>query len=72
MYPLGSLTAALQNARRRLLDVFEPPDSEATREQRTVTTAGSIGRLAVTKLKPTRSSSIPGSSRISGRTIPAR
>jgi hypothetical protein len=35
MYPLGSLTAALQNARRKLLDVIESPDSEATREQRT-------------------------------------
>jgi hypothetical protein len=52
MYPLGSLTAALQNSRRRLLDVFEPPDSEATREQRTQGMGkglGSIGRLTQMK-----------------------
>jgi hypothetical protein len=46
MYPLGLLTAALQNARRRLLDVFEPPDSEATREQRTVTTERNFLRIS--------------------------
>lgn len=52
MYPLGSLTAALQNARRKLLDVFEPPDSGATREQRTQGMGkglGSIGRLTQMK-----------------------
>jgi hypothetical protein len=48
MYPLGSLIAALQSSRRKLLDVFEPPDSEATREQRTEGVGNgleSIGRL---------------------------
>jgi hypothetical protein len=52
MYPLGSLTSALQNARRKLLDVFEPADSKATREQRTQGMGkglGSIGRLTQTK-----------------------
>jgi hypothetical protein len=52
MYPLGSLTAALQNARRKLLDVFEPPDSEATRDQRTEGMGkglGLIGRLTQVK-----------------------
>ena len=52
MYPLGSLTAALQNARRKLLNVFEPPDREATRDQRTEGIGkglGSIGRLTQVK-----------------------
>ena len=35
MYPFGSLTAELQSARRKLLDVFEVPDSKATGERRT-------------------------------------
>src|SRR5260221_1161531 len=35
MYPFGSLTAELQSARRKLLDVFEVPDSMATGERRT-------------------------------------
>jgi hypothetical protein len=53
MYPLGSLTAVLQSSRRKLLDVFELPDSEATREQRTEGVGNgleSIGRL--THMKP--------------------
>jgi hypothetical protein len=33
MYPFGSLTAELQSARRKLLDVFEVPDSKATGER---------------------------------------
>jgi hypothetical protein len=52
MYPLGSLTAELQNATRKLLDVFDSPDSKATLEQRTQGMGkgvGSIGRLTQTK-----------------------
>ena len=48
MYSLGSLTATVQSSRRKLLDVFEPPDSEATREQKTEGVGNgleSIGRL---------------------------
>jgi hypothetical protein len=55
MYPLGSLTAVLQSSRRKLLDVFELPDSEATREQRTEGVGNgleSIGRLTHRK-RPT-------------------
>ena len=47
MYPLGSLTAVLQSSRRKLLDVFELPDSAATRGQKTEGVGnglGSIGR----------------------------
>jgi hypothetical protein len=33
MYPLGSLTADLQSASRRLLDVFEEPHSKAAGER---------------------------------------
>jgi hypothetical protein len=36
MYPLGLLTAELQSASRRLLDVFEvPPHTKAAGERRT-------------------------------------
>ena len=48
MYPLGSLTADLQSASRRLLDVFEVPHSKAAGERRTQgmrNGAESIGRL---------------------------
>jgi hypothetical protein len=34
MYPLSSLTAELQSASRRLLDVFEVPHSKASGERR--------------------------------------
>ena len=52
MYPLGSLTAELQNATRKLIDVFESPDSKATQERRKQgmgKEVGSIGRLTQTK-----------------------
>ena len=48
MYPLGSLTAKLQSASRRLLDVFEVPHSKAAGERRTQGMRNgleSIGRL---------------------------
>ena len=48
MYPLGSLTAELQSASRRLLDVFEVPHRKAAGERRTQGMRNgleSIGRL---------------------------
>jgi hypothetical protein len=48
MYPLGLLTAELQSASRRLLDVFEVPNSKAAGERRTQGMRNepeSIGRL---------------------------
>jgi hypothetical protein len=44
MYPFGSLTAELQSARRKLLDVFEVPDSKATGERRTQGMRNGLGR----------------------------
>jgi hypothetical protein len=52
MYPLGSLTAELQSASRRLLDVFEVPHTKAAGERRTqgmCNGAESMGRLTHTK-----------------------
>jgi hypothetical protein len=52
MYPLGSLTAELQSASRRFLDVFEVPHSKAAGERRTQGMCNgleSIGRLAYKK-----------------------
>ena len=60
MYPLGSLTGELQNATRKLLDVFESPDSKATQGKITQGTGkglGSIGRLTQMK-SPNGDSSI--------------
>jgi hypothetical protein len=34
MYPLGSLTAELQSASRRRLDIFQMPNSKAAGEDR--------------------------------------
>jgi hypothetical protein len=48
MYPLGSLTAELQSASRRLLDVFEVSHSKGADERRTQGMCKgleSIGRL---------------------------
>lgn len=48
MYPLGSLTADLQSASKRLFDVFEVPHSKAAGERRMQgmrNRAESIGRL---------------------------
>jgi hypothetical protein len=48
MYPLSSLTAELQSASRRFLDVFEVPDTKAAGERRTQGMRNgvkSIGRL---------------------------
>ena len=52
MYPPGSLTAELQSARRKLLDVFEVPDNKATGDRRTQRMRDgleSIGRLTHAK-----------------------
>jgi RNA polymerase sigma-70 factor (ECF subfamily) len=35
VYPPGSLIAELESARRKLLDVFQVPDTKATEERRT-------------------------------------
>jgi len=44
MYPLGLLTAELQSASRRLLDVFEvPPHTKAAGERRNARSAQLAG-----------------------------
>jgi hypothetical protein len=62
MYPLGSLTADLQSASRRLLDVFEVPHSKAAGERRTqgMRNGGGITRPFDAYEKPNGHSSIKG------------